>query len=138
MKIHYKIVEVHPSDHLIVARYWTDVLSEQFLSSNQGVRDDGTPWRCRSDVSITLPIPTPIGEDLEDIIMKNAPSYWLKTLEDVHNESIDTSMSAIQELAGQTFSKQIDLNDSTGDVVREVLSDEEIQNLIKKFSSEKK
>ena len=92
MHIHYKIVEVWPSDHLIVVRYWTDVVSEQFLANSEEYFDDGSPRRCRSDVSITLPTPTPAGKDLEDIIMRNAPSYWLKTLEDVMDPFVDTSM----------------------------------------------
>jgi len=135
MNIHYKIVEVWPSDHLIVARYWTDVITEQYLDSNQGTKDDGTPARCRSDVSITLPIPAPTGQELEDLIMRNAPSFWLKTLEDVHNPEIDTSMTNIQSLLGQTFVKEVDLNASNN---TEILSDDEIQKLIQKFNTEQK
>lgn len=138
MNIHYKIVEVYPNDHLIVARYWTDKITEEFLSSNQGYRDDGSPWRCRSDVSITVPIPAPSGKELEELIIRNAPSYWLKTLEDVSDPNIDTSMSHIQELAGQTFTKTVDLTAETNsDVVKEILSDDEIQKLIQKFNEPK-
>lgn len=138
MNIHYKIVEVWPQDHLIVARYWTDNVSEQFLSSNQGLKEDGSPYRCRSDVSITLPIPAPEDQELEELIMRNAPSYWLKTLEDVMDPNIDTSMSRIQKLAGQTFTKTVDLSqDTKSDVVKEILSDDEIQKLIQKFNEPK-
>ena len=138
MNIHDKIVEVWPQDHLIVARYWTDNVSEQFLSSNQGLKEDGSPYRCRSDVSITLPIPAPEDQELEELIMRNAPSYWLKTLEDVMDPNIDTSMSRIQKLAGQTFTKTVDLSqDTKSDVVKEILSDDEIQKLIQKFNEPK-
>ena len=138
MNIHYKIVEVWPNDHLIVARYWTDVISEKFLDSNQGMKDDGSPWRCRSDVSITVPVPAPTGKELEDLIMRNAPSHWLKTLEDVHNPEIDTSMSDIQSLLGQTFVKEVDLTTTANnDIVKEILSDNEIQSLIEKFNTTK-
>jgi hypothetical protein len=138
MNIHYKIVEVWPNDHLIVARYWTDVISEKFLDSNQGMKDDGSPWRCRSDVSITVPVPAPTGKELEDLIMRNAPSYWLKTLEDVVNPEIDTSMSDIQSLLGQTFVKEVDLTTTANnDIVKEILSDNEIQSLIEKFNTTK-
>jgi hypothetical protein len=141
MNIHYKIAEVWPQDHLIVARYWTDIITEEFLNSypdNPDRKEDGSPIRCRSDVSITLPIPTPTGEDLENIIMRNAPSQWLRTLEQVANPDVDTSMMDIQYMMGQTFVKKIDLTNKSDNVFREVLSDEEIQNLIEKFSSEKK
>jgi hypothetical protein len=133
MNIHYKIVEVWPNDHLIVARYWTDVITEEFLSSNQGLKEDGTPYRCRSDVSITLPVPTPEGEELEKIILSNAPVYWLKTLEAVSNPTVDTSMQKIQELAGQTFVKtEDDLMKTINKTDNTLLSDQEIMDLITK------
>jgi len=133
MNIHYKIVEVWPQDHLIVARYWTDNVSEQFLSSNQGLKDDGSPYRCRSDVSITLPVPTPTGAELEKIILNNAPVYWLKTLEEVANPNVDTSMSDIQNLLGQTFVKsEEELMKSINKTDNTLLSDQEIMDLITK------
>ena len=133
MNIHYKIVEVWPSDHLIVARYWTDVISEKYLDSNQGTRDDGSPWRCRSDVSITLPVPTPTGGELEEIIMRNAPKFWLSSLEAVQNPDIDTEMEHIKSILGQVFTKEMSAQEETS----QVLTDDEIRKLIEKFSVDK-
>ena len=143
MNINYKIVEVWPDDHLIVARYWTDIISEEYLNSfpeNPSRKEDGSPLRCRSDVSITVPVPAPTGQDLENLIVRNAPSAWLKTLEDVFNPQIDTSMSEIRNLLGQTFVKKVDLSSSssTYDTVEQILSDDEIQKLIMKFNEPKK
>ena len=136
MNIHYKIVEVWPSDHLIVVRYWTDVVSEQFLANSEEYFDDGSPRRCRSDVSITLPTPTPAGKDLEDIIMRNAPSYWLKTLEDVMDPFVDTSMQNILNMRGQIFTKEYQKNqENSTPVLSGVLSDEEIQKIIQRFNN---
>ena len=137
MRIHYKIVEVWPDDHLIVARYWTDVLSEQFLSSSgpDELREDGSPYRCRSDVSITLPVPTPKGQELEEIIMRNAPAYWLTSLEAVRDPEIDTNMQHIMTMMGQTFVKEIKPED---DPNAQVLTDDEIRKLIEKFSTDDK
>jgi hypothetical protein len=95
MNIHYKIVELWPNDHLIVARYWTDVLTEEMLASDSNRREDGTPVRCRSDVSLNLPIPVPTGNDLNEFLMKNAPFVWLKMLEDVRNPDINTDTSPL-------------------------------------------
>jgi len=135
MNIHYKIVEVWPNDHLIVARYWTDELSEEFLASDSNRNEDGTPVRCRSDVSLTLPIPAPTGIELEKIILSNAPSDWLKTLENVKNPDVDTSMSEVQKLLGVPKSKtlkqietMLNYNNSA-----QQLSDEEISDLINKL-----
>lgn len=117
-----------PDDHLIVVRYWTDILSEEFLASDTNRKDDGTPVRCRSDVSLTLPIPLPDEKELDELILAQAPYNWLKTLEDVINPEVDTSMNRIQELLGKTFTKenaeQILVPNSKD------LSEEEIEELI--------
>ena len=139
MNIHYKIVEVWPDDHLIVARYWTDIISEEFLNSypdNPDRKEDGTPLRCRSDVSVTLPLPTPDGEELEKIILQNAPVVWLKTLESVVDPFIDTSMGNVQRLLGVTQTKT---EEQLGDIIggtNGALSDDEIQRLIEKFNKD--
>ena len=82
MNIHYKIVEVWPDDHLIVARYWTDVLTEESLAFNEERAEDGTPIRCRTDISLSVPIPAPSAEEMDKFILNNAPLAFLKTLED--------------------------------------------------------
>jgi hypothetical protein len=133
MNIHYKIVEVWPNDHLIVARYWTDVLSEEFLASNSDRNEDGTPVRCRSDVSLTLPIPAPTGKELENFIVGNAPIHWFKTLENVQAPDIDTSMSDILKLKDVQFTVDTSKINSL-----DTLSDDEIQQMIDKITSNEK
>ena len=98
MNIHYKIVELWPDDHLIVARYWTDNITEEMLASDSNRKGDGTPVRCRTDVSLNLPIPVPTGSELDKFLMTYAPAVWLKMLEDVRNPDIDTDSSAIASL----------------------------------------
>jgi hypothetical protein len=98
MNIHYKIVELWPDDHLIVVRYWTDVITEEMLASDANRKEDGTPVRCRSDISLNLPIPVPTGNDL-DIFLKSAgPIGWLKMLEDVKDPNVNTDTSGIKSL----------------------------------------
>ena len=135
MNIHYKIVEVWPQDHLIVARFWTDILSEEFLASGPDRKEDGTPVRCRSDISLTLPIPAPNGEDLEKLILNNAPIVWLQTLEDVHNPNIDTSLNELQDLVGMTKVKSLkEIQKIVGSGSNtEQLSDADITALIEKL-----
>lgn len=133
MNIHYKIVEIWPDDHLIVARYWTDMVTEHYLANTDEYLPDGSPARCRSDVSITLPVPTPIGEDLENIILRNAPTYWLTALEAALDPNIDTSMKHIKAMKGKTFTKK----HTNEDEASQVLTDDEIRKLIEKFSTDK-
>ena len=135
MNIHYKIVEVWPSDHLIVVRYWTDILSEEFLASNPDRNEDGTPVRCRSDVSLTLPVPAPIGKELEYFIGDNAPIHWLKTLENVQAPDIDTSMSDILKLKDVQFTTDVSKISKNS---LDTLSDDEIQQMINKITSNEK
>jgi hypothetical protein len=105
MNIHYKIVELWPDDHLIVARYWTDNITEEMLASDANRKEDGTPVRCRSDVSINLPVPMPTDPDEIDKLIKTAgPVEWLKILEDVKNPDVDTSLTAVVGLVGVTKS----------------------------------
>ena len=135
MNIHYKIVEVWPNDHLIVVRYWTDILSEEFLASNSDRNEDGTPVRCRSDVSLTLPVPAPTGLSLENLILRNAPIAWLQTLEDVDNPNVDTSLDDIKGIVGVSNSKTLKQVETMlyNDNPSQQLSDEEISNLINKL-----
>jgi hypothetical protein len=135
MNIHYKIVEVWPNDHLIVARFWTDLLSEEFLASDSNRNEDGTPVRCRTDVSLTLPIPAPTGEALEKLILMNAPTAWLQTLENVQNPNVNTDMSAIENLVGVVSSKSADeIKKIVNPNQAQQLSDAEISSLIAKIA----
>ena len=135
MNIHYKIVEVWPNDHLIVVRYWTDILSEEFLASNSERNEDGTPVRCRSDVSLTLPVPAPTGLSLEKLILRNAPIAWLQTLEDVDNPDVDTSLDDLKGMVGVSNSKTLKQVETMlyNDNPSQQLSDEDISNLINKL-----
>ena len=140
MQIHYKIVEVWPQDHLIVARYWTDLLSEIDLASDPNRKDDGSPYRCRTDVSISLPIPAPQDEELQTLILRNAPIGFLKTLEAVKDPEVDTSMEKIKNLLGVTMTK--DESEVTSQIYGDApqhssaqLTDDEIRDLIAKVTA---
>ena len=140
MNIHYKIVELWPDDHLIVARYWTDIISEESLASDLNRKEDGTPVRCRSDVSLNLPVPVPDAEEIDKILMRNAPAEWLKLLENVKDPNVNTDSSAIASMMNIQKSTTYDdvkaLVIPVPVVVTETeqepkeLTDEEIQNLI--------
>ena len=138
MNIRYKIVEVWPQDHLIVARYWTDLITEEALNSdpsNPNRKEDGTPLRCRSDVAISIPIPAPNEEELKTLILKNAPIDFLKTLESIQNPSIDTSMSSIMALKGKTFMKEGVEEMFLSENSQKELTEEEIEKLIQLVTS---
>jgi hypothetical protein len=137
MNIHYKIVEVWPQDHLIVARYWTDVLTEEFLASDSNRYENGTPVRCRTDVSMSISIPPPSEKELEEMIFKAAPLKFLETLEAVQDPNTDTSMADILTLKNKKYYTE-NVNDrlkQMADTIKSELSDEEIQTLINTVSN---
>lgn len=144
MNIHYKIVEVWPEIHSIVVRYWTDILSEEYLASDTNRKEDGTPYRCRSDASITLAIPAPTGEELEKLLISNAPYHWLKTLETCVLPEVDTSLSHISTDVTNSISeeeflkltmKTFDLADKPPEnVISGTMTDEDIEKLIAKLA----
>ncbi|CAB4131431.1 hypothetical protein UFOVP132_83 [uncultured Caudovirales phage] len=104
MDIHYKIIEVHPNEHAIVVRYFSDALSEEMLATNpedQNRRDDGSPVRCRTDYNINLPIPAPEGEELHKFLIRSAPVGWFDMQAKIFDPEIDTTLSHINALVDQ-------------------------------------
>lgn len=96
--IKYKIIEVDEPNHSIVVRYYTDKITEEMLATDVL---DGVIRRGRTDYNISLPYPTPIGEELHKLISASAPVDWLNTQEAVIAPEIDTSLSNITNLINQ-------------------------------------
>jgi len=126
MNITYKIIEVWPDDHQIVVRYTTDIVTEEDVASHRDA--DGNITRCRTDVPITLPVPTPTGSELDRIIMTNAPVSFLQTKESVLDENTDTSLSSIQSLLNVTKTKSLNADTK--------LTQEQIAEILSQFSKQ--
>lgn len=137
MHIKYKIVEVYPNDHTIVARFYTDEMPETQLMSAPGLKDDGTPIRCRTDVSITLPVPEPSEEELKKLIMLNCPLGFFELQEKIKDPTIDTSMTLSKSLLNTekttTAEEILDLLKPPVPAENAPLTDAEIEELIQKL-----
>jgi hypothetical protein len=137
MNIQYKIVEVWPNDHAIVVRYYTDNLPETELLSSPELREDGTPVRCRTDVSITLPIPEPSEEELNKLIMLNCPLSFFEIQKKIKDPNINTSMSLSSSLLNKekvaTEAEIIELLKPPMPSENSPLTDAEIEELIQKL-----
>lgn len=96
--IKFKIIEINPDEHSIVVRFYTEVLKEEDLALQ--LSDTGQVLRGRTDYSIDLPVPAPIGAELKAFIMSKAPVTWLQKQEAVADANIDTSLSTLSELLG--------------------------------------
>jgi hypothetical protein len=135
MNIHYKIVELWPNDHLIVARYWTDNITEEMLASDPNRKEDGTPVRCRTDVSIGLPVPTPSTDEVDVMVKKNVPLAWLKMLEAKLDPQIDTEVDHIYSLLNAVKTTDEETVMSSSVVEPPELIGEDIQKLIDRLKN---
>jgi hypothetical protein len=136
MNIYYKIVEVWPQDHLIVVRYFTDTITENELASAPSTKPDGTPVRCRTDVSLSIPIPEPTEEELKKIILFNCPIEFFKTQEKLKDPEIDTSMTTYQSqlnVVKTTTLEEIDALRTPPTISQQDLTEEEINQLIQQL-----
>ncbi len=106
MHIKYKIIEVHPEEHQIVVRFYSDKMTEQMQAIEV---QDGKIVRSRSDFALDLPIPAPTGTDLHNFIMSRCPVHFFDKHEKISDPGVDTSMSMILPLLGQEAVAQVDV-----------------------------
>ena len=131
MNIHYKIIEVWPNDHIVVARYWTDIVSQEFLASDSNRNPDGTPVRCKTDTPFTLPVPEPLPEEIDARVANAVPIEFLKLMEQIIDPDIDTSLSKSLTL------KDVQKTTTENDIAKirfiqaRELTDEDLDKLIK-------
>jgi hypothetical protein len=133
MHLKYKIVEVWPNDHTIVVRYYSDTISELELMSAPGLREDGTPIRCRTDVSLSIPVPEPSEEELKKIILFNCPIGFFETQEKIKDPTVNTAMSVSTSLLNvekTTTIEEINALRTSPVVQEQALTDAEIEELI--------
>lgn len=115
MNIQYRIIRVEPDSHGVVIRYFTDKVTEMDLASSFNedgsvkLNADGYPLTTRTDVLMSIyDTPTPSPEELEKRIMLQAPVDWLKIQEDIKDPDVDTKMSHLRDLVGESKTFTID------------------------------
>lgn len=139
MEVKYRIIEVDPSQHSIVVRYYTDILSQDDLATSFDTnntimrRPDGTPQRCQTDYNINIwkTDPSPTIEDIHEIAKGAAPYDWFKLKHDVLNPSVDTTLNVVSTIMNQEFiAVKPKLPDLTIDISDQNSTEQEIQDLI--------
>lgn len=105
MIIKYKIVELYENDRTMVVRYYTDILSEKDLESVPNPDDPTKPLRCKSDVSLSIPLPEPTQAELEKLILRNAPIAGLEVLEKIKMEPQTAVLTTVPLLVDVEVSK---------------------------------
>lgn len=144
MKVKYRIIEIDSSQHSIVVRYYTDILSQDDLATSFDTnntimrRPDGTPQRCQTDYNINIwkTDPSPTIEDIHEIAKGAAPYDWFKLKHDVLNPNVDTTLNVVSTIMNQEFTA---VKPKLPDLIVEVVNnsanttettEDEIQNLI--------
>lgn len=142
MKVKYRIIEKYPEEHSIVVRFFTETLSEEELavdknSGNVIRRQDGTPARCRTDLNINIfQVPAPVGEELHNLILNNAPVAFFELQEKIKNPNIDTSLKSVDDIFDKTFEGEPVVPITVAENI-ESLSEEEIEKMIDGYLKEK-
>lgn len=137
-EVKFKIIDIDTSQHSIIVRYFSDILTEDDLATsfiydenNHGTiqrRPDGSPVRCQTDYNISIwKTPTPDVKEILKIAENNAPHDWFKLKHDILSDTIDTSMANVVSVIGQTFVANV--------IVQQALSENDIINLIDSLTS---
>jgi len=106
MNIYYRILDIYPDNGTMTVRYWTDELTEELLASDNKKDKDGRPLRCRSDVSINIPIPAlPTERKYHKYLLTYAPKAALERMEKIQNKTINEELNILSTLVKRTFKK---------------------------------
>ena len=115
MNIQYRIIKVDPECHGVLVRYFTDKVTEMDLASSFNedgsvkLNADGYPLSARTDVMMSIyETPTPSRDEIEKRIMMNAPVDWLKLQEDIKNPKVNTKMTPLRHMVGDSKSFTLD------------------------------
>ena len=68
MELKFKILSADSTNNSIVVRYYSSVVTEEICGG-------------RTDFNISLPVPVPVDQALNDLIVSKAPTWWLQTQE---------------------------------------------------------
>lgn len=148
MEVKFKIIEMHPDQHSMVVRYWTDLFTQDDLATsiswdeagNKIIerREDGTPARCQTDVNINIwQVPAPDSNTIIQIANNTAPYDWFALKHAVADPQVDTTMSNVSAVMNTEYVAQRPIIEvpAAQTVPQETLTEEEIAALINSLIS---
>lgn len=97
MKIHYKIIKKIPLDSQIIVRYFTDVVTEQYLATETDQHGEIT--RSRADYAIQIPLSSE--DSIEEIIKKSCPYQSLE----IEEKKILTAAGTVHKEIAENMDK---------------------------------
>jgi phosphoribosylformylglycinamidine (FGAM) synthase PurS component len=142
MEVKFKIIDVDSSQHSMIVRYYTNLLTEDSLATSYNPdgtiarRSDGSPQRCQTDYNFNIwQTDPPITEEqIKKIANDGAPYDWFKLRHDILDPQIDTSLNVVSNLLNTEFDAikpvfSIDTIDTNANT-ESTLSEDHIENLI--------
>lgn len=108
IKLHYRVVDVDEKEHSFTGRYWTDVLTEEFLAARNQYghitfTEGGYPEICMTDFHYNFyDKEQPTKEDMEEIIRQSVNLPWLYMKEQLFLDNTDYTLSEIKQYVGST------------------------------------
>jgi hypothetical protein len=105
MNIKYKIVEVHEDNRTMVVRYYTDIVTESELDVMPNSTENTSPARCKTDISLNIPLPEPTEDELHKIILRHVPLEALRTFENMKTQPDNAVLSVVHTIKNITFTK---------------------------------
>lgn len=133
MKIHYKIIKQFPEDSQIVVRYFTDIATEQYFSTE--VDKHGEIIRSRADYLLNIPLASDLS--IEEIIEKSCPRDLLaieekkiqtKAGSSEHKEIIDNVNKINKVAVGKVKTLEFEIEEITDESI--------LQNRLKRIDAE--
>lgn len=136
-EVKFKIIELDTTQHSMVVRYFSDLLTEDELASSfetdeQGNRviqrrPDGSPARCQTDYNINIwRVPAPSAEEIKKIASQAAPYDWFKLKHEIILNTVDTSMANVASLMNQVI---------VAEKPNSTMSDEEIDDILNNLAT---
>ena len=141
LNLKYKVIEKNEDFHTITVRYWTDIIDEEDLRWSPNNLADGSPDRCKTDISIMLTPEIKFEEDLHNKIISCAPIQTLKRAEEFKNSTDLNPVLLATNLIHKTHEKEIEEPDpekyGSNSMINspKELTDEEIEKLLEEITT---
>jgi len=110
--IKYKIIEIDETRFTFVVRYYTDLITEESLSTDTR---NGVVRRCVTDYNIDLPLVPPVGDELHEFIMSKAPTRWFNKMETLLDPQVRAGLQVLTPLLNieETENREVSVQHTT-------------------------
>ena len=128
MAIKYRILKLHPEEHSVTVRYYSDEVSEHYLRTDPRDKSD-PPKQCRTDHYYNIRDVEADEEALHTMLSQWAPVEFLETHKRILSPQINTTMEKFEKLKG--VERVVDVKPAA----KIVETDDDIEELLEKIKT---